>query len=39
VGIRVPDGRRPLTMRFASIDILRTVAIVVMVFVHFGENL
>ena len=26
-------------MRFASIDILRTVAIVVMVFVHFGENL
>lgn len=26
-------------MRFASIDILRTVAIVVMVLVHFGENL
>lgn len=28
-----------MTMRFASIDILRTVAIVVMVLVHFGENL
>lgn len=26
-------------MRLASIDILRTVAIVVMVFTHFGENL
>ncbi|MEY3023566.1 MAG: hypothetical protein RJA16_392 [Planctomycetota bacterium] len=26
-------------MRFASIDILRTIAIVVMVLVHFGENL
>ena len=27
-----------MTMRLASIDILRTVAIVVMVFTHFGEN-
>ena len=26
-------------MRYASIDLLRTVAIFVMVFVHFGENL